>query len=236
MNIEVKQMLETSFLDWDGKVVTVLYVPKCNFRCPYCHNWQLFETPEKFETVEFKKIKDYLVDYKDFIDGVCVTGGEPTLYPDLPDFLAKLKELGMEIKLDTNGSDPEMLERLIKDGLVDYVAMDVKGPFDERYDKASGVKVDLKKIKKSIGVLMNSGIRYEFRTTIVPTLIDDEGFEELIKVLEGAEKYVIQQFVPHNSYSEEMAKMKPYGREEFNHMVMAGSPFVKNLMVRGNVD
>ena len=114
MDVEIKQMLETSFIDWDGKVVAVLYVPDCNFRCPFCHNWQLFEEPEKFDNIPFEKIEKYLTGrgYKDFIDGVCVTGGEPTLYSGLPKFLKKIKDLNMPVKLDTNGSNPKMLAKL----------------------------------------------------------------------------------------------------------------------------
>ena len=238
MDVEIKQMLETSFLDWDGKIVAVLYVPDCNFRCPFCHNWKLFEEPEEYETVPFEKIEKYLTGrgYKDFIDGVCVTGGEPTLYSGLPKFLKKIKALKMLVKLDTNGSNPEMLASLIEEKLVDYVAMDIKAPFDERYDEASGVKVDMDNIRESIRILMKSGIEYEFRTTIVPTLLDDIGFEEMMKELEGAEKYVLQQFVSKNCYSERFREIKPYGREEFNHMVMIGGTFVNNLVVRGNID
>lgn len=237
MNIEIKQMQETSFLDWDGKVVAVLYVPNCNFRCPFCHNWQLIEEPEKYESVPFDKIEKYLTGrgYRDFIDGVCITGGEPTLYSDLPEYLARIKELGMMVKLDTNGSNPDMLERLIADKLVDYVAMDIKGPLDERYGEAAGVEVDLEKIRASINILMGAGIGYEFRTTVVPTLMDDVAFEDMVRELEGAEKYVIQQFVPDNSYDVSFREMTPYGREEFNHMVMEGSQYVKSLIVRGNV-
>lgn len=236
MELTIKKMIETSFLDWDGKIVTTLYVPNCNYRCPYCHNWPLFENPDEFENVGHDKIKKYLEEHKDFIDGICLTGGEPSLYTGVADFLKEIKSMGFDVKLDTNGSDPGLLQSLIDDGLVNYVAMDIKASLDERYHAAAGVEVNLDDVKKSISVLMGSGIGYEFRTTVVPTLVETEDVVNIAKFIEGAKKYVLQQFVGPGSYKEEIASIQPFERRVFNEMVMAASPYVGEVLLRGNVD
>ncbi len=235
MALTIKKMIETSFLDWDGKIVTTLYVPNCNFRCPYCHNWPLFENPDEFEDVEHARIFDYLEGHRDFIDGICLTGGEPTLYPELEGFLGEIKKMGFQIKLDTNGSNPELLEALVEKDLVDYVAMDIKTSLDERYDRASGVKTDLDSLKKSIGLLMRSGIDYEFRTTVVPTIVENKDVNNIAEYIKGAKKLVLQQFVGPGSYLEEVAGIEPFERQVFNDMVLSSSQHVEEVLLRGNI-
>ncbi len=235
MSVTIKKMIETSFLDWDGKIVTTLYVPNCNFRCPYCHNWPLFEKPDDFEDVKHEDVMKYLEAHKDFIDGICMTGGEPSLYPELPKYLRSIKDMGFLIKLDTNGSDPDLLQILIDEGLVDYVAMDIKTQLNGKYDAVSGVEIDIDKIKKSISILMGSGIDYEFRTTVVPTLVEVDDVVKIAKFIEGARKYVLQQFVGPGSYMEDIAAIEPYERPAFNEMVLEASPYVDNVIMRGNI-
>ena len=235
MALTIKKMIETSFLDWDGKIVTTLYVPNCNFRCPYCHNWPLFENPDEFEDVDHSKIFDYLDGHRDFIDGICLTGGEPTLYPELEEFLTRIRKMGFQIKLDTNGSNPELLERLLEKELVEYVAMDIKSTLNERYDTATGVKTDLGNIKKSIELLMNSNIEYEFRTTVVPTIVEVEDVISIAEYIEGARKLVLQQFVGPGSYLEDVASIEPFERPVFNEMVLSASPHVEEVLLRGNI-
>ena len=186
--MEIKGFQETSFLDWDGKIVSTLYVAGCNFRCPFCHNSGLIERPQEYATIPQERIDNFLTERKDFIDGICLTGGEPTLYKDqgLFEFLEHIKDLGLKIKLDTNGTDPECLDQLIAKKLVDYMAMDVKGPLDQRYDRLSGVKTDLAKIEQSIKLIRESGLPYEFRTTVVPTLLDVPDIKDIAQSLAGA--------------------------------------------------
>jgi pyruvate formate lyase activating enzyme len=236
VNIDIRGIIESSFLDWDGKIVSTLYVPKCNFRCPFCHNWDLIENPDKFESKSFDVIKAYLLEQKDFLDGICLTGGEPCLYQGLPEFLKRIRGLGMETKLDTNGSFPDMLGKVIEEGLVDYIAMDVKAPLDERYDKAAGVSVDIGKIKSSIDIIMKSGVDYEFRTTVVPTILEKVDLKEIAEYLTGARRYVLQQFVPDNSYSPDLREVKPYEKQMFDAMTSSGGKYVEEILVRGNVD
>ena len=234
-NLVVKGFIETSFLDWDGHVVSSIYLPYCNFKCPFCHNSGLVEKSHEFETIPLEKIEQFLTEHKDFIDGVCITGGEPCLHKDsgLFDFMKKIRSMGFKIKLDTNGYDPEALLESIQSGLVDYIAMDIKGPLDERYDKLSGVKTDINKVKESIKIIMNAKIPYEFRTTIVPSLLSDDDIEDMARYIKGASKFVLQQFVPKNSWDETLKNVKPHLKEKFSELKQRIHPLVKNVIIRG---
>ena len=224
---------ETSFLDWDGKIVTVLYTAKCNFKCPFCHNWQLMEEPDRYPERDWKKIREYLEGHDDFIDGVCITGGEPLMEKGPEDLLREVKDMGMLVKLDTNGTIPEKLKDLIGKDLIDYIAMDVKMPLDERYSKAAGVEPDLEKLKESINLIMNSGLGYEFRTTVVPTIHEKEDVADIARLLKGAEKYVIQQFNPKNSWDPALREIRPYSNEEILEMADACAEYLEKVIIRG---
>ena len=234
VKIEIKGMIESSFLDWDGKIVSTLYVPKCNFRCPFCHNWELVTKPEKFDTKPFHDIKAFLTENRDFIDGICLTGGEPALYSDLVEYSKKIKDLGMMIKLDTNGSVPKMVEKVFDRDLIDYIAMDIKAPLEQiKYNKLSGAKVNLKNIKNTIELIMDSGVDYEFRTTVVPTLLDFDDILSIAKSIDGAKKYVLQQFVAEHTFSKKLRGIKIYNKEKIEAMIKAGSKYVGKMKARG---
>lgn len=167
----VQGFLETSFIDWPGKLCAVLFLGGCNFRCPFCHNHALVLAPERLEAIAAEAILARLAARRTWLDGVCVSGGEPTLHAGLPSLLAFLKEEGWAVKLDTNGSRPEVLELLLAEGLVDMVAMDVKAPLVQAlYDRCAGVPVDLAAVEKSIALLQQGGIAHEFRMTVCPAL------------------------------------------------------------------
>lgn len=235
MSLEIKGFIESSFLDWDGKVVSTLYVACCNFRCPFCHNSGLIEDPAQYETIPHERIEQFLRERKDFIDGICLTGGEPCLHKrkGLYEFLRRIKELGFRVKFDTNGADPDCLRDIINLKLVDYVAMDIKGPLDERYHKLSGIRTDIEKIKESIRLIMGSGLDHEFRTTLVPTLLDEKDIQDIARALSGAKKFVIQQFVPDHAWDKSLRAVKPFPREKINVMVGAAKEFVANTLARG---
>jgi pyruvate formate lyase activating enzyme len=235
VTLDIRGFLETSFLDWDGKVVATIFLPNCNFRCPFCHNVDLLKTPENLERIPVKKIEQYLIDHKDFIDGICITGGEPCMHQrrGLFEFMRAINKLRFGIKLDTNGADPECVKKAITENLVQYIAMDIKGPIDERYDRLSGVKTDISKIKQSIKLIMDSGIEYEFRTTLVPSLLNKNDVVDIARHLKGARKFVLQQFVPKNTLDPALIKIKPYEKEELLEMVEAAQQFVPNTILRG---
>lgn len=229
----IRGIIETSFLDWDGRVVAVLYTGPCNFKCPFCHNWLLIEDPEKYPEKTWEEVRDFLTEYLDFLDGVCITGGEPTLEKGLADYIVKIRELGLKVKLDTNGTRPSVLKMLFDAELIDALAMDVKMPLDERYEKAAGVKPDLDKLRESIELIRNSGIEYEFRTTVVPTIHTKEDIIDTAKMLAGAEKYVLQQFNPDNAWNPDLRKVEPYSSEVVLDMANAAKKYVKEVALRG---
>jgi pyruvate formate lyase activating enzyme len=233
IDFEIKGIIESSFLDWDGKIVTTVYLPGCNFSCPFCHNWELIEHPENFKTVPIIELERHLQSNRDFLDGVCITGGEPTLYSSLPLLIGKIKDLGLKVKLDTNGTKPKFLAQLIDDDLLDYIAMDIKAPLNERYHVLSGKKVDLANIKKSIEIIMKSNIEYEFRTTMVPSLLEPDDLLEISKSLSGAKKYVLQQFVKKNARDEKLQNVTLFDRESILTIKEQINDHVRDVTVKG---
>ncbi len=184
---------KTTLIDFPGEIACTLFVDKCNFRCPYCQN-PLLVLEQAKEALSESEVLEFLRKRKKVLDGVCVTGGEPTLYAGLKPFFRRVKELGYKIKLDTNGTNPRMVRELIEEKLVDYVAMDIKAPL-EKYDKATNSIVNKNAIKESIEILKEGKTGYEFRTTVVPKILEPEDFEEIGKMLKGAKAFYLQQFV-----------------------------------------
>jgi pyruvate formate lyase activating enzyme len=225
----------TSLLDWDGRVSALIYLPGCNFRCPFCHNRQLVLAPEEYEEIPFDFIESFVRENSEFLDGIVVTGGEPTIHKDLPELIRRIKGLGMRVKLDTNGSNPEMLEDLIRAGLIDYIAMDLKAPLDQRYDDLAGVHVDVEKLKRSIKVIMESGIEYEFRTTMVPILLKPEDYESMAAFIGTAKKYVLQHFVPKNTLDPNLSVVKPLDDGKVRLIAERCKPYVRKLVIRGGL-
>ena len=191
--MKIHGLQKMTLLDFPGRVACTVFFGGCDMRCPFCHNAELIDgtAPAVMEEAE---LLSFLEKRKGLLDGVAVTGGEPTLQKDLPELFRKIKAMGYPVKLDTNGLHPERLELLIREGLVDYVAMDIKNS-PEKYAMTAGLpSVDLQKIQKSIDLLKNSGIDYEFRTTVVDEFHETEDFEKIGKWLEGAKAYFLQAF------------------------------------------
>ena len=234
----IKGFIQTSLLDWDGQIVSTLYTPYCNFRCPYCQNAGLVMDPESLETIPFDRIKDYLLGRKGWIDGICLTGGEPCMYKDFPEFIQKIRKLDIMVKLDSNGGFPDMLAEVIKRKLVNYIAMDVKAPLNFfSYSKSTGIKNPsvLEKVKDSIRLIMDSNIDYEFRTTVVPGLHEEEDILRIAKFIKGAKKYALQNFSAQGEILDpKFKKIKPYPIEKLNKIQKLVSPYVKNCVVRGS--
>ena len=217
--LSVKGFLETSFVDWPGKVVSVLFLPGCNFRCPFCHNHQLVLKPGELEDIPLPHIMSRIAELKGWVDGVCITGGEPTIHPRLPSFMAEIKSAGFLIKLDTNGSNPHMLRSLIEQGLADCVAMDVKASLDKTsYDRAAGVSTDLENIKESIGFLKKGTVEYYFRTTVVPALHKEEDLLTLARHLSGSSSLTLQNFNPEDPLDPRLKDSTSYPEEWLQEM------------------
>lgn len=210
---------KTSLLDFPEKIAAIVFTVGCNFRCGYCHNPELITGGAKIEEVfEFLKTR------QGKLDGVVITGGEPCLQKDLPEFIKQVKELGFAVKLDTNGSFPEMLEKVLPD--LDYVAMDIKAPL-EKYSQIVNVDVDTSKILKSIEILKNGGVDYEFRTTVVKSQLSFEDFEKIGQLIQGAPRYYLQKFVASKILDKSLENEKTYSTEEFERIIDILKPYVK---------
>jgi len=236
MKILIKGMIETSLLDWDGKIVSTLYMPYCNFRCPYCQNAGLVLNPDQYETISFEVISDFLLSHRNWIDGVCLTGGEPCFFEDLTEFLEKIRNLGMQIKLDTNGTFPEALKRVIDMNLIDYVAMDIKAPLTfDAYKKSARIRSKelFDRVRESVNLIVNSGVDYEFRTTVVPTLHNPEDIVDIAREIEGARKYALQNFSNRETMDPEFQKITPYKSEELQEIRKRALQYVQSCVVRG---
>lgn len=211
MIIEIKGFLEVSFLDWPGKLCSVVFLPHCNFRCPYCHNHALVLHPDRHGSIDLGDILRRLRSFRGWIDGVCITGGEPTLHPALPELARRIKRQGFLVKLDTNGTNPEMLDRLIKENLVDAVSMDVKAPLDGfHYRRVAGVRVDLDQILRSIEILKRGDVEYQFRVTVVPGYHGEEEIRAIGRVLKAGPHVVLQNFNPENPMDETLKAVAPF--------------------------
>jgi pyruvate formate lyase activating enzyme len=216
----IKGFLETSFIDWPGKLCAILFVGGCNFRCPFCHNHPLVLAPEGMETIAFEEILSRLAARKNWLAGVCISGGEPTLSPGLPTMIARLKAEGWAIKLDTNGSRPEVLAQLLADNLLDMVAMDVKTVLvQEQYERCAGCPVDLEAIQRSIDLLGHSGIPHEFRMTIAPSLHTEEDVVTWSKQFDRSRsRLALQNFNPKTTLDVRLEKEQGFAPEIFSHL------------------
>ncbi|MDD3847122.1 MAG: anaerobic ribonucleoside-triphosphate reductase activating protein [Syntrophorhabdaceae bacterium] len=206
----VKGFIETSFVDWKGCLASVLFLGGCNFRCPFCHNRDLVLNPGGIEDVPIEYIVATIRKYRaQWIDKMVVTGGEPTIHMNLFGLIGILKREGMMIKLDTNGSNPSVIKGLVNDGLVDCIAMDVKGPLD-RYARWCGINVDDRKVRESIDFIMECGIDYYFRMTVVPFLHREEDVYTVADHLQGAKDLIIQTFRPDITLNAAFSRIKPF--------------------------
>lgn len=209
--LEIKGYRQSSLLEWPGLIVDSIFLAGCNFRCPYCHNPDLVA----HDVVKSYDINEVLAEIESraktkWLDGVSVTGGEPTMSKRLPEFLKIIKGMGLKAKIDTNGSFPDIVQKLLDEKLLDYIAMDIKAT-PEKYHLAAGKKVDMKKIKKTIAIIIESGIDHEFRTTVVPTIVDvEKDIVKIAKMIKGAKRYYLQQFRPIRCLDKEFEKLVPY--------------------------
>lgn len=193
--MNIKGLQKTTLLDYPGKVAATIFIDGCNFCCPFCQNADLVLGSEDSGEYSLNEIKDFLNRRKNILDGICVTGGEPLLHPEVEQLITMIKTFGYMVKLDTNGSRPDYLKHLVKRGLIDYVAMDIKNS-KERYAETIGKEeYDLAPIEKSVEFLKNGTLPFEFRTTVVKEFHDDQSFEQIADWLCGDEKYVLQDFV-----------------------------------------
>lgn len=222
---------KTSLMDYPDTICAIIWTVGCNFRCPFCYNKDI--VLGKVENILEKDIFSFLKKRKGMLEGLVISGGEPLMQKDIVNFTEKVKELGYNIKIDTNGMYPEKLKELIDKKLVDYVAMDIKAP-KGKYDKLSGIKTDVKKIEKSIELIKNSAPDYEFKTTFVPGILSPDDILSIAKWLKDSKKYYLQQFrsdVP--LISPDLENMLPYSKEDMFDILEKIKTYFKICNVRG---
>ncbi len=224
-------LMKTTLLDYPGKVASTIFTGGCNFRCPYCHNGDLVLNHTTMEPYSEEEIFSHLNKRKNTLNGVCITGGEPTLQSELPDFIRKVKTLNLLVKLDTNGTNPALLSSLLNEGLLDYVAMDIKHCKSKYNDVACMNPLDLQSIEDSVEILKNSSIDYEFRTTVTRELHKMEDFQEIGKWIEGSKAYYLQ---PYKESEQVISKIfTTYSAAEFDEIVNILNNYnIGNIKVR----
>jgi len=215
-----------SLIDYPNKVASVLYTPGCNLRCPFCHNWRIVVDPKPPFLHEAAALK-ILESRKKYVDAVVVTGGEPTMHKELPKFLAKLKARGFQVKLDTNGFYPEVLEECLP--YVDYVAMDVKTCL-EKY-KQLGAK-ETAGLMRTVEILKTGKVPYEFRTTAVPEFVTTEDVKCIGEMVKGAKTHAFQQFAPQDTLNKKYESLKPYAVETITEFAGTMKKYAENVILR----
>lgn len=234
--MEFKGLKKSSLIEWPKKIVAVAFTGGCNFRCPFCQNKDLVLNSEKLPTIKEEEVIAHLKSKEKWLDGLAISGGEPTLHPSLPDFAQRVKENGFDFGLETNGTDPKMVNELIKNELVDYFFIDIKAPLRwERYKEAIGVdnKTLFENLKKTMKLLKNSEIDYEYRTTAVPDLLDEADLIEIGKQLRGkTENYYLQQFVPENTLDKKYEQVEPFSAEELKKIRESIKDYFETFKIR----
>ncbi len=236
MKHAIKGFDRMSLVDWDGMVATTLYTSGCNFRCPYCHNSGLVLFPDQYESIPVDEILDYVREHNDLIDGVVITGGEPCIHSNIGGFIKQLRDVGVGVKLDTNGSFPELLESLIEKELLDYVAMDVKAPLDfDSYSKSAGItdRRTFEKVRDSIDLLMEGRVDYEFRMTVVPALHRASDLLRVAEQIKGARRFVLQNYVPRDTLDPAFLNETPYDAERLEEFKKMMAPMFDECLIRG---
>ncbi len=226
----IKGLQKLTLLDYPGRLAATVFLGGCNFRCPFCHNAQLV-VRDGGQTITEDELFNFLESRRGKLSGVCITGGEPTLYPQLPSFINRIRDLGYSVKLDTNGSNPDMLEALVVGGLVDYVAMDIKSS-RERYAAVAGVSgLDLAKIERSVGLLLKGRVEYEFRTTVVRELHSAADFGAIGEWIRGARAYFLQPFKDSGDLIED--GFSSYSEAEISELLALVRTYIPNAQIRG---
>jgi len=222
---------KVSLIDYPGKISAIVFLQGCNFRCPYCHNPELVN-PKLYEPcIDEETILSFLARRAGKLDAVSITGGEPTLQEGLPEFIRKVRNLGFQIKLDTNGSHSAMIKALIDENLVDYIAMDIKGPL-HRYDRVCRVNVDKDEIENSVRTILEASVDYEFRTTFVKDLLTEEDIPAIGELVRGARLYVLQNFVPSKTLDERYLSRKPLSPADLDRIKTELELYVEKVTIR----
>ncbi|MGB9763077.1 MAG: anaerobic ribonucleoside-triphosphate reductase activating protein [Minisyncoccia bacterium] len=224
---------KTTLVDYPGKIAATVFTLGCNFRCPYCHNLELVlpELIEKQPKISEEEVLNFLKERKGLLEGLCITGGEPTLHYDLISFLEKVKSLGYLVKLDSNGSRPEILKELFEKKLIDYLAMDVKTSL-EKYHLVTLNQIPVEDILTSIKLIKDSGIDYEFRTTVAPEIVTKEDILKIVDLIKPARAYYLQIFKGIKTLDPRFTQLKGLDEEDLKDLIEQIKPFFKECGIR----
>ncbi len=227
----IKGLQKLTLLDFPGKIACTVFTGGCNLRCPFCHN-ALLVTEQDETFIPTEEFFAFLSERADRLEGVAITGGEPLMQKDIESFIKRIKDMGYAVKLDTNGTYPDKLKKILDEKLVDYVAIDIKNS-PEKYAVTAGVSnLDVEKIKKSVKILMESGVDYEFRTTVPKELFTEEDFEKIAQWIAGAKRYFLQEFKDSGNLIEEDL-FTPESKEVMEKYASIVRKTVKQVEVRG---
>ncbi|MCR4880466.1 MAG: anaerobic ribonucleoside-triphosphate reductase activating protein [bacterium] len=227
----INGLQKTTLIDFPKKIASIVFSQGCNFRCGYCHNPELLSLNIPSTQLQPEEVLSFLKTRKEKLDGVVITGGEPTLQSGLYDFIKEIKSMGFLVKLDSNGTNPQILEKLIKENMLDYIAMDIKAPL-EKYSDITNVKVNTENIQKSIKLIMESPVDYEFRTTVVKSQLSFDDFEDIGKLIKGAKRYYLQKFVASKIYDEKLKDETTYSNEEFSQICSILRKYIEEVDFR----
>mgnify|MGYP001327242371 CR=1 FL=1 len=221
---------KTTLVDYPGKIAATIFTIGCNYRCSFCHNPEIVKGIAK--VIPEETIFDFLKSRKDLVDGVCITGGEPTIQSNLVEFIKRIKHLGYAVKLDTNGHRPEVIKKLLSKNLLDYIAMDIKAPW-KKYDRIVVCPSDLEKVKESVLIIREGQVPYEFRSTVLPALHSEKDILAMAKQIKGADKYFIQQFRPASALVDpEFLSKITYTKKQLNEILQTFKDWFKVCRVR----
>jgi len=229
--MKIGGLQKMTLIDYPGKVAASIFVVGCNFRCGFCHNPNLVEVKPNTCYLSEDEIFQFLQKRRGLLDGVCISGGEPLIYEELPEFIQRIKALGFLIKLDTNGLNYALLEKLMAEHLLDYIAMDIKASL-ENYAQVCGVKLDVNKIPKSINLIINSGLAHEFRSTVLPKYHNAQEIEKMAKMIQGAKHYFLQNFRNQHTLSSELAQARSFTQAELKELQKIAVPYVQDCQIR----
>lgn len=229
--MKISGLQKMTLIDYPSKIAATVFLCGCNFRCSYCQNPELIENKDLTQ-IPHQDFFDFLKSRQGMIDGVCITGGEPTINSNLPALIKKIKKLGFLVKLDTNGSNPQMLKELYENKLLDYIAMDIKSS-KEKYLEVIKQPISLDNIQQSIDLIRNSAIDYEFRTTIAPAIIDEEEIKKIGQWLKGSRLYALQQFQPQKTLDKSWQAVVPYSEQKLKHLAQIARPYFERVELRG---
>jgi pyruvate formate lyase activating enzyme len=229
--MKIGGLQKISLIDYPGLISAIVFLQGCNFRCPYCHNPELVDKKLFRPCLDEKEILTFIKTRKRKLDAITITGGEPTLQKELISFIRKVKKIGFAVKLDTNGSQPQLIAKILHEKLIDFIAMDIKAPV-RKYRDIVKAPIDVEKIRECINIILQSKIPYEFRTTIVKSMLSENDILEIADDIAGAKRYVLQKFVPGETLEKTYFPEKPYTSEELEEIKKRLEKQISSVIVR----